>query len=310
MGGKKKEILHFDIGEGQAVDLPVAVISGESAGPEAVITADIHGGDYGAVFAAIRLFRELSPSDIKGSIKFITVCDAAPFASGCPRRGADMGNLGRCFPRCPNCRYCRAVAAKILDEIKGADFHLDLHGTLPACLSLPFAAYHRGRSGALNDGSHEIAYYYGLPNIIITETEGRWQDKNTCYANVYEKIGIPSASVQAGTAARDETTRLHIAGIMNVLRRFGTIKGSASPVGRPQIYESMEWIYANRPGLYTAAAAAGEKVRRGQMIGFVTDCFGTPVEKIISPVNGRLLSQTESAAVGKNGFVANVGVMR
>ena len=67
-------------------------------------------------------------------------------------------------------------------------------------------------------------------------------------------------------------------------KRRHTLKGAAAAVGRPQIYESMEWVYTKRAGLYTAAAAAGDKVRRGQMIGFVADCFGTPVEKIISPI--------------------------
>ncbi len=310
MGGKKTEVLHFDIEGGQAIEIPVAIVSGDSQGPEAVITAGIHGGEYGGVFAAIRLFRELSPSDIKGSVKFITVCDTGSFETHGSNLTADGANLNRCFPGRPGGGYAQSLAAKILDEIKGSDYHIDLHSTLPTYVSLPVSSYHRGRSGALNDGSHEIAYYYGLPNIVITETEGRWQDKGTCYASVYENIGIPSALVQTGTAGGSENVRRHIAGLMNVLRRFGTLKGAAVPVGRPQIYESMEWIYAKRSGLYTAAAAVGDKVRRGQMIGFVADCFGTPVEKILSPINGRLLSQLENSAVGKNGYVASVGVMR
>ena len=126
---------------------------------------------------------------------------------------------------------------------------------------------------------------------MITETEG-------------------SALVQTGTATASENVRRHLAGLMNVLRRFGTLKGATAPVGRPQIYESMEWIYAKRSGLYSAVAAVGDKVRRGQMIGFVADCFGTPVEKILSPINGRLLSQVDSSAVGRNSYVATVGVMR
>ena len=79
MGGKKTEIVHFDIEDGRSIDLPVALVTGDSEGPDAVITAGIHGGEYGGIFAAIRLFRELSPSDIKGSVKFITVCDTAAF---------------------------------------------------------------------------------------------------------------------------------------------------------------------------------------------------------------------------------------
>ena len=310
MGGKKTEIVHFDIEDGRSIDLPVALVTGDSEGPDAVITAGIHGGEYGGIFAAIRLFRELSPSDIKGSVKFITVCDTAAFETRGSHLTAEGANLNRCFPGRPGGGYAQSLAAKILDEIKGADYHIDLHSTSPLCISAPLSTYHRGRSGALNDGSHEIAYYYGIPNIVITETEGRWQDKGTCYASVYENIGIPSALVQTGTATASENVRRHLAGLMNVLRRFGTLKGTTAPVGRPQIYESMEWIYAKRSGLYSAVAAVGDKVRRGQMIGFVSDCFGTPVEKILSPINGRLLSQVDSSAVGRNSYVATVGVMR
>lgn len=310
MGDKKTGILHFDIEDGRSIDLPVAVITGDAEGPEAVITAGIHGGDYGGIFAAIRLFRELSPADIKGRVKFITVCDTAAFEPHGSFLTADRTDLNRCFPGRLSDGYAQSLAAKIMDEIKGADYHMDLHSALPSCASLPFSAYHRGRSGALNDSSHEIAYYYGIPNIVITETEGRWQDKGTCYASVYENVGIPSVLVQTGTATSSETVRRHIAGIMNVMRRFGTLKGAAVSMGRPQIYESMEWIYTKRPGLYTATAAVGDKVRRGQMIGFVADCFGTPVEKVLSPINGRLLSHIDSSTVGKNSHVASIGVMR
>ena len=47
MGGKKTEILHFDIGDGKSINLPVAVVTGDAEGPDAVVTAGIHGGEYG-----------------------------------------------------------------------------------------------------------------------------------------------------------------------------------------------------------------------------------------------------------------------
>lgn len=312
MGGKKTEILRFESGDGHAINIPVAVVVGETGGPDAVITSGIHGGEYGSIFAALKLFRELSPADVKGSVKFITVCDMSVIEGRRTHLSADGENLNRSFPGRTGGGYAQALAAKIIDEIKGADYHMDLHCCQPLCSSVPLCTYHRGRSGALNDGSHEIAYYYGLPNIVITESEGRWQDKGTCYASVYENIGIPSALVQTGTpcANDDENTLRHIAGMKNVLRRFGTLKGATAAVGRPQIYENMEWVYAKNSGLYRRVASAGDKVRRGQMIGYVMDCFGTPVEKILSPINGRVLFQTENSSVAKHGFVASVGVTR
>lgn len=310
MGGKKTKVLHFDACEDRSIELPVAVVTGDAPGPSAVITAGLHGGEYDGIFAAISLFRELSPFDVKGSVKFITVCDTALFET---RRGcltADGEDLNRCFPGRAGGSYGQVLAAKIFDEIKGADYHIDLHSTLPKRLSVPVAAYHRGRKGELNDMSHEIAYYYGLPHIVITDTESRWPDKGTFYASVYENIGIPSALVRTGSEASDVNKRRHVAGITNVLRRFGTLKGSALSVGRPQIYEGMEWLYAKHAGLYVHATEIDEKVRRGQMIGYVADFFGAPVEKILSPINGRILCQAENSAVGEGGFVACVAISR
>ena len=81
MGGKKTELLQFQTEDGRKIELPVALVIGDVEGPDAVVTAGIHGGEYCGVLAAIKLFRELSPADIKGSVKIITVCDTAAFES-------------------------------------------------------------------------------------------------------------------------------------------------------------------------------------------------------------------------------------
>lgn len=168
------------------------------------------------MLAAIKLFRELSPADIKGSVKIITVCDTAAFESrSVSFSPLDKNNLNRSFPGKAKGSYNGVLAAKIFDEIKGADYHMDLHCGEVLERSAPFAIYHRGRKGELNDRSHEMAYYYGLPNIMITETEGRWSDKGTCYASVYENIGIPSALFQTGGLgiASADSVNTHTEGI-------------------------------------------------------------------------------------------------
>lgn len=301
MGGKKTDTIHFKADGGVEINIPSAVVVGDAEGPEAVITAGIHGREYSGIFAAIKLFRAISPSDIKGSVKFITVSDTEAFER---REGwaGDKEDLNRSFPGMANKSHSLALAARLFDEIKGADYHMDLHGGDWETASAPIAFYHRGRRGDLNDASHEIAYYYGLSNIVITEAEGRWQDKGTCYSSVYEQIGIPSAILQT-----DDVNR-HIAGMMNVLKKFGTLKGSAELTGRPQIHENMELVYTKSKGVFHWVSSLEDKVRRGQMIGYLTDYFGTPVEKVIAPVSGRILFMSRNASMPERGFVAAIGV--
>ncbi len=313
MGGKKTELLEFQTDDGRKATLPVALVIGDTEGPDAVITAGIHGGEYCGVLAAVKLLRELSPSDIKGSVKIITVCDTAAFeARSIFFSPIDGSNLNRSFPGKPKGNYSNALAAKIFDEIKGADYHMDLHCGEVTERSTPLAIYHRGRRGDLNDRSHEIAYYFGLPNIVITETEGRWSDKGTCYAGVYENIGIPSVLFQAGGLgiASADSVNILAEGTKNVLRRFGTLRGSFQPVGRPQIFENMEMVHTKSRGIHYRRVNVGDSVKRGQMIGLLTDYFGTPTEKILSPIDGKVLFMTESSAMPEKGFVAAVGVGR
>ena len=313
MDGKKTEVLHIPAGGNgeDNIDLPVAMIIGEEPGPDAVITAGMIPGEFSGVLAAIKLLHELSPGDIKGSLKILTVCDMADFELGSQVPAySNETDLNHSFPGKLRGGYYSLLAAKILDEIKGADYHIDLHGSESHERSVPFAMYHRGRHGELNDRSHEMAYYFGAPNIMITETEGRWSDKGCCYSSVYEEIGIPSVLFHTGglNMAFSEAVRLHIEGVKNVLRHFGILRGTPQPVGKPQIFENMEIVRASKRGIYYRRVRAGDTVKRGQLIGLLTDCFGTVIEKLVSPVNGKILYMTESSSVPGNGFVAAVGV--
>lgn len=311
MGGKKTEILRYTTDDGNTIELPAALIIGDTEGPEGVITAGIHGKEYCSIYSALKLFCELSPADIRGSLKIITICDTASFESG---EGClspiDSLNLDRCFPGKLKGSYSEVLAARIFDEIKGADFHIDIHTGSSEEQTDSFAIYHRGRNPERNDKSHEIAYYAGQPNIVITEAEGRWADAGTCYSNTYEKIGIPSALLVYGLQGTNEAECIERSSqsISNVLRRFGLLKGPVKPVGRPQIFESMQEVHAKNKGLLYRSVSVGENVRRGQLIGVLADYFGKPVEKILSPLNGKVLFMTKNPAVLEDGFIAAIGI--
>lgn len=311
MGGKKTKLFEFDSLEGKKIQLPCAVITGDTEGPDAVITAGIHGGEHCGVMAALNLFASINPADVRGTIKILTVCDVEAFESQLSsNQTSDKRNLNRCFPGKPKSSYTDELAMRIFDEIKGADYHLDLHSGAKSERTVPFAIYHRGRSGALNDRCHEIAYYFGSPNIVITEIEGSFKDKGTLYGEVYEKIGIPSAQVESGSLGMTDPASIKqiTDGTLNVLKHFGTLTGQAAPGIRPQIFESMVQVHTKKAGINYRLVNAGETVKRGQLLSLLSDYFGKPIEKVISPVNGKVLSVSEYPAMSVNGSVAWIGI--
>lgn len=72
----------------------------------------------------------------------------------------------------------------------------------------------------------------------------------------------------------------------------------------------MEMVYAKSRGIHYRRVSVGDMVRRGQMIGLLTDYFGTPTEKVLAPIDGKVLFMSESAAMTEKDFVAAVGVCR
>ena len=185
MGEKKTEIIHFDTPCGKELFFPVATVTGNNPGPAAVITAGVHGCEYPGIVSAIRLFKELSPEDVNGSVKIITITSTAAFEERSMFvTPYDKVNPNRAFPGRIDGTYSEVLTYRTMELIAGADYHMDLHcGDMVEDLD-PFSIYHKSGVLEIDDLSYDIVHYYGLPNVVVTEKGGLWPDDGTTYANV------------------------------------------------------------------------------------------------------------------------------
>ena len=78
---KTTELLEFHTPENESVIFPVATVEGKSPGPHFVITAGIHGAEYPGIVSAIRIFNELDPEEIHGTVKIVTISSLKAFES-------------------------------------------------------------------------------------------------------------------------------------------------------------------------------------------------------------------------------------
>ena len=313
MSEKKTEILRFETPCGKELFFPVATVTGDAPGPSAVITAGIHGCEYPGIAAAIRFFKELSPKDVKGSVKIITITSTAAFeARSMFVTPHDQTNPNRVFPGRAGGSYSEVLAYRVMELIKGSDYHLDLHGGDMVEELDPFSIYHRWGDEKVTALSYDLAHYYGLPNIVVTEKGGLWPDDGTTYANVAEKLGIPSAIVEAGAMGvlDEDSVQRHLFGLRNVLRRFGSLEGEAEEVPQPEIFENMSWLYTGHKGMFYMHVKVGDYVKKGDTIGVLEDYFGNYIETVTSPVDGKALFLTGNPAMKEHGLVAGIGVSK
>lgn len=311
MGEKKTEIIRFNTPCGRELFFPVATVTGNNPGPAAVITAGVHGCEYPGIVSAIRLFKELTPEEVNGSVKIVTITSTAAFEERSMFvTPYDKVNPNRVFPGRADGSYSEVLTYRAMELIAGADYHMDLHGGDMVEDLDPFSIYHRGDSKELNDLSYEITHYYGLPNVVVTEKGGLWPDDGTTYANVSERLHIPSAIVEVGAmGVLDEpSVQKHLFGLKNVLRKFGTLKGEVSPVTPPEIFENMAWVYTGQKGIFYMNVKVGDYVKKGDTIGVLEDYFGNYLETVASPVDGKALFLTGNPAMKEHGLVAGIGV--
>jgi len=329
-------------GPALANDEPRSVISvaGAKLGPVVFVNAGVHGGEYPAIEAVIRLGKTLDPKKISGSVILMPVSNLPAFRARtpfvCP---IDNVNPNRVFPGDPLGSYSEQMTHALINEfVVHADAYIDLHGgDIPEAL-VPFVICRseaglpdsEGRDVAAR--SKEIAAAFGLPYVLTVSKPVQPSKGSSSYAAAAEK-GIPSILAEAGGVGQmqEDAVELLVNGVLNVMRHLGMIdraeiefrveqnlnaKKTAhravatakAPAAASTVLTKFEWVYTKNAGMWYPKMGAGDVVKQGEQIGTVGDLFGETLEKIISPVNGVVLFLTINPSVLANGLLMGIGV--
>ena len=305
---------------------PVISVAGLKPGPILFVNAGVHGGEYPAVEAVIRLGQMLDPKKISGTVILMPVLNLPAFRTRtpfvCP---IDNVNPNRVFPGDPRGSYSEQMTHALINEfVVHADAYIDLHGgDIPEAL-VPFVicrseaglANHKARDVAAR--SQQIAMAFGLPYVLTVSKPIQPAKGLSSYAAAAEE-GIPAILAEAGGVGQmqEDAVELLCRGVTNVMRHLGMIAAEhphLNPLpnkgeeGSATVLTKFEWVYTKSSGIWYPKVVPGDVVDEGEQVGTVGDLFGETLERVKSPVAGVVLFLTINPSVLENGLLMGLGV--
>jgi uncharacterized protein len=269
------------------VIMPVHVIRGRRAGPRLFITASIHGDEINGVEIIRRLLLQRALRHLRGTLIAVPVVNVYGYVRQ-SRYLPDRRDLNRSFPGSDTGSLAARLAATLISEIvEGSTHGIDLHTGALHRENLPQIR------AALNadDGTRELAEAFGTS--VILDADGRPGSLRAVAAS----RAIPLILYEGGEALRfdDAAVRVGLRGILGVMRRLEMISGAtATPrgSGRAVVVRSSSWVRAEQSGILLSLTPLGAKVRKGDVLGTITDPFRPSDEPVLAPCGGIVIGRT------------------
>lgn len=282
------------------VNVPVIVERAKLDGPTVVLMAGVHGDEINGVEVIRRIIRKKINKPVKGTIICIPILNIFGFLN-LKRELPDGRDLNRSFPGSETGSLASQFAFHFMKEIAPlSDVIIDFHT----------GAAHRNNFPQIrcvfdDADSIELANIFNPPFILdspyIPKTIRESVCRNGKHMLLFE--GGKSNSIE------ENVVEEAIGGVKRILNHFGmrSFKLDISSERSPLKLLDSKWMRAPMSGLFQSTVDNGAKVSKGDVIGLVTDPFGSVEKKVKSIMDGYVFCVNEAPIVYKGDAIFHLG---
>ena len=280
--------------EGVPVASPVLVINGEQPGPTLCLTAAIHGDELNGIEMVRRVMHDISPNKLFGAIIGVPIVNVQGFRRG-SRYLPDRRDLNRYFPGNPSGSAAARIAYSFFQNVVvHCDALIDLHTGSFERANLP-----QIRADLRDPDVVTLAQGFGA-TVILHSTPGVGTLR---YAAT--QAGIPTLTLEAGGPLQLELAEVKhgVKGIESLIGSLGMMRrirfwGDPEPV-----YYRSTWVRAESGGILFSDVSLGATVRKGDLLGTITDPMNNERVELHAPYTGRIIGMARNQVV-MPGFAA------
>ncbi|WP_299255534.1 succinylglutamate desuccinylase/aspartoacylase family protein [uncultured Aquimarina sp.] len=313
--GTKK---HFEIpvvNDTDSTFIPVTVFHGSKQGSILGITAGVHGYEYPPILAAQQLNQKIDPTKLSGTIILVQIANVPAFLGRSPfLNPMDNKNLNRSFPGDSNGSITQRMADVLTKKvIERSDFFVDMHaGDAPEDLHSYNAWYQSEALPEVSRKGREMALAMGFDySIIFNIAKERLQAPSLyCSQEAFHRK-IPSVDIECGRLGipnKIETDRI-VNGMFSLFVHLNMMDFNNESVSRKSIVIAKRFtIKSTSTGLFYTEKKAGDFIKKGELLGYITDFFGNKLENVKASQSGMILYMIGTPPINEGETIMNVGV--
>jgi len=309
-----KENIRLDVNDalGNQGHLPISIIKGKTDGPVFTIVAGVHGFEYPPIIATQELMQEIKTEELSGAIIFIPIANTASFFTRTPFiNPQDKTNLNGAFPGDSTGTITQRLAYIITDNIiPVSDVFLDIHGGDANEDLIPFVCYYDNenrpqktqlaRELSENSGFEYVVSY---PYTITDDEPAKYAFKQAV------QDGKTALSIESGKLGnvQAEAVKLIKTGVYNMLATMNMY--AMDKRAKPDIInlDRQAYLRSNEKGIFYSEFRAGDTVKKGELVGYCTDEFGTVITEYEAPASGIILYKLATPPINVGDTIMCIG---
>ena len=296
------ERLYWTAGQavaGLAMPTPVLVAAGTNPGPTLCLTAAVHGDELNGGETIRRVMFSLESDKLNGVVIGVPIVNMHGFRRS-SRYLPDRRDLNRYFPGDPKGSSAGRIAYSFFNEvISHCDRLIDIHT----------GSFHRTNLTQLrgNLGKESVAQFSRMFHDV-TVIDGAGAPGTLRRASV--DAGIPAVILEAGEPLRLQLKEVKqsVNGIKAVMHHLNMIDDKPQRAPKQNVFYKSTWLRADQSGVFLSEAKLGQNVKKGDILGSVTDPITNRSSVIRSSVDGQIIGLALNQMV-MPGFAAyHVGI--
>ncbi len=298
---KKREWLEFTFqNTGEAIRFPVGTIYGKNPGPTMVVVGGMHGSEFCGIQAAIDLFNEVDPVNLRGTLVICTIYNLPAFQNHMgfvvPQDGRNPGGT---FPGKLNGTFSEVMAHHLNEHVLSqADYYVELHGgDIPESLT-PFVMCPLTGNAEVDQKIDEMAEVYNIPLIIHRPVQA--SDKPASGFTKVALRGVPAILTESGQQGilNMDDAKVHLTGLKNILIKLGMMDGQIMNTVRRTYLDARAAIRSPIAGYWVPFVHLNQKVAKDEVVGEIRDYFGARLMEIRMPDDALVTVVRTSPSVG------------